>query len=62
MAAILGYNWPIYTGGPMFWADTVGLPRIVVKLRELEERLGEEFKPSALLERMAAEGTTFTRG
>jgi len=59
-AMILGYNWPIYTGGPMFWADTVGLPMIVAKLREFEAAYGEEFKPSALLVKTAEEGTSFT--
>ena len=29
IAAILGYNWPVYTGGPMFWGDTVGLQKVV---------------------------------
>jgi 3-hydroxyacyl-CoA dehydrogenase len=62
MAAILGYNWPVYTGGPMFWADTVGLPRIVAKLKEYQARYGDEFKPSALLEAKAAAGESFTRG
>ena len=61
IAAILGYNWPVYTGGPMFWADTVGLPKIVAKLRELETIFGEMFTPSALLVRLAEEGKTFTR-
>lgn len=59
VAALLGYNWPAYTGGPMFWADTIGLPVIVAKLKALEARLGEEFKPAALLESMAAEGKSF---
>ena len=61
MAAILGYNWPVYTGGPMFWGDTVGLPKIVAKLKEYEARYGEAFRPSALLEAKAAAGESFTR-
>lgn len=61
MAAILGYNWPVYTGGPMFWADTVGLPKIVAKLKEYEARYGEAFRPSALLEAKAVAGESFTR-
>lgn len=61
MAAILGYNWPVYTGGPMFWADSVGLAKIVAKLKELEARYGEAFKPAASLEKLAAEGRNFTR-
>ena len=55
-----GYGWPVYTGGPMFWADTMGLDNIVAKIREYGERLGgEHWELSPLLERLAAEGTTF---
>ncbi|MGK2911434.1 MAG: 3-hydroxyacyl-CoA dehydrogenase NAD-binding domain-containing protein [Sphingobium sp.] len=62
VACILGYNWPVYTGGPMFWADTVGLPKIVAKLEELETLHGPAFKPSTLLKDKAAAGGSFTRG
>ncbi|WEK42401.1 MAG: 3-hydroxyacyl-CoA dehydrogenase NAD-binding domain-containing protein [Candidatus Sphingomonas colombiensis] len=55
VAAILGYNWPVYTGGPMFWADTIGLSKIVTGL----EAMG--IAPAALLKTMAAEGKSFTR-
>ena len=60
VAAILGYNWPIYRGGPMFWADTVGLPKIVETLRALEAEHGEAFRPARLLEEKAAKGERFT--
>ena len=60
IACIMGYNWPVYTGGPMFWADTVGLPKIVAKLKELQAQLGDDrFAPSPLLEKLAAEGKGF---
>jgi 3-hydroxyacyl-CoA dehydrogenase len=62
VAAILGYNWPIYSGGPMFWADTVGLPKIVETLRALEAEHGEAFRPAGLLEKKAADGERFTHG
>jgi 3-hydroxyacyl-CoA dehydrogenase len=61
IACIAGYNWPVYTGGPMFWAGTVGLPKIVAKLQAFEARFGAAFKVSPLLEKLAAEGKTFTR-
>ncbi|WP_454885184.1 3-hydroxyacyl-CoA dehydrogenase NAD-binding domain-containing protein [Sphingomonas oryzagri] len=61
VACILGYNWPVYTGGPMFWADTVGLPKIVAKLEDLEARHGEAFRPATLLKEKAASGGSFTR-
>lgn len=54
VAAILGYNWPAKTGGPMFWADCVGLGNIVTKLREMG------MTPAPLLARLAVEGGRFT--
>jgi 3-hydroxyacyl-CoA dehydrogenase len=62
VAAILGYNWPVYTGGPMFWGDTVGLPKVVEALKNLEARYGEAFKPAKLLVEKAEKGESFTRG
>jgi 3-hydroxyacyl-CoA dehydrogenase len=59
MAAILGYGWPVYTGGPMFWADTVGLPKIVEALGKMAQTYGAEFTPSKLLVSMAEEGKRF---
>jgi 3-hydroxyacyl-CoA dehydrogenase len=61
IACVLGYDWPVYTGGPMFWADTVGLPKIVAKLEELEKAYGEAFRPSELLKEKARTGTCFAR-
>jgi 3-hydroxyacyl-CoA dehydrogenase len=60
VAAILGYNWPIFTGGPMFWGDTIGAKTLLAGLQELEPRYGPAFKPSALVEKLAAEGGLFT--
>ncbi|MDA3040408.1 MAG: 3-hydroxyacyl-CoA dehydrogenase NAD-binding domain-containing protein [Actinomycetota bacterium] len=54
---INGYGWPVYTGGPMFWADTVGLPEVVAKIRAYGERLGgRHWDLSPLLERVATDG------
>jgi 3-hydroxyacyl-CoA dehydrogenase len=55
-----GYGWPVYRGGPMYYADKVGLPKIVEALKGYEARLGPRFKPAPLLEKLAAEGKTFT--
>lgn len=60
MALIKGYNWPVYTGGPMFWADTVGLDKIVSKLEEYEAEYGERFKPASILKTLASKGQKFT--
>ncbi|MCE3288398.1 MAG: 3-hydroxyacyl-CoA dehydrogenase [Caulobacter sp.] len=56
---INGYGWPVYRGGPMHYGDSVGLAKVVEKLKEYENKHGEFFKPSALLEKLAAEGGTF---
>ncbi|MCW3836777.1 3-hydroxyacyl-CoA dehydrogenase NAD-binding domain-containing protein [Sphingomonas canadensis] len=51
---IYGYGWPVYRGGPMFWADTEGLKKIVAGL----ERHGFEVAP--LLREKAEKGERFT--
>jgi 3-hydroxyacyl-CoA dehydrogenase len=56
---INGYGWPVYRGGPMFYGEQVGLGKVLDRLRDYEARLGSEFKPSALLERLVAEGKGF---
>jgi len=50
---LTGYGFPAYRGGPMFYADTVGLQKICERVREFG------WKPAALLERLAIEGKTF---
>jgi 3-hydroxyacyl-CoA dehydrogenase len=56
---INGYGWPVYRGGPMFYGDTVGLAEVLRVMKEFEGRHGADFKPSALLEKLAAEGKGF---
>lgn len=56
---INGYGWPVYRGGPMFYADTVGLQHVVAKLKEYGPKMGADFTISPLLEKLAAEGKRF---
>jgi 3-hydroxyacyl-CoA dehydrogenase len=56
---INGYGWPVYRGGPMFYGDTVGLDKVLAKMKEWQSQMGDVFKPSALLEKMVAEGKRF---
>jgi 3-hydroxyacyl-CoA dehydrogenase len=56
---INGYGWPVYRGGPMHYADSVGLPKILERLKHYQSQMGDFFKPSALLEKLAAEGKGF---
>jgi 3-hydroxyacyl-CoA dehydrogenase len=58
---IYGYGWPVYRGGPMFYADTVGLKTVLDKLKEFQAKFGDDFKPAALLEKLAAKGGTFSK-
>ena len=58
---VYGYGWPVYRGGPMFWADSVGLDKIVDGLKRQEERMKPEFSFSQLLLEKAAKGQSFTR-
>jgi 3-hydroxyacyl-CoA dehydrogenase len=58
---VYGYGWPVYRGGPMFWADTVGLDKIVEGLRRQEQRMKPEFSFSKLLLEKAEKGEKFTR-
>jgi 3-hydroxyacyl-CoA dehydrogenase len=53
---INGYGWPAYRGGPMYYADSIGLETVVAKLKEYRPKLGAGFAVSPLLERLAREG------
>lgn len=55
-----GYGWPVYRGGPMYYADQIGLDKVLAAMRGFHARLGDDFKPAALLERLAAEGKKFS--
>lgn len=56
---ITGYGWPRYRGGPMFWADLQGVPKVLEKLKELQAKFGDDFEPSPLIDRLAADGKSF---
>ena len=56
---INGYGWPVYRGGPMFYGDLIGLDRVLARMKQWHAEMGEQFKPSALLEKMVAEGKRF---
>ena len=58
---IYGYGWPRHKGGPMFWADQVGLQTIVDSFKKYEARLGPDFVPATLLTDSAAKGLSLGR-
>ena len=56
-----GYGWPIYRGGPMHWGDSVGLGKIVGRMREFAGESGDDFwQPSGLLADLADAGKSFS--
>jgi 3-hydroxyacyl-CoA dehydrogenase len=57
---IYGYGWPVYRGGPMFYADTVGAPLVVEALEKHQPKLGPDFVIAPLLRQVAEEGRRFT--
>jgi 3-hydroxyacyl-CoA dehydrogenase len=59
---VYGYGWPVYKGGPMYWADNIeGLTKIVAGLKQQEERMKPDFSFSKLLLEKAEAGEKFTR-
>jgi 3-hydroxyacyl-CoA dehydrogenase len=54
-----GYGFPPYRGGPMFYADTVGLDKVHAKVEEFHRVHGEFWKPAQLLISLAQEGKRF---
>ncbi|MBO6718248.1 MAG: enoyl-CoA hydratase/isomerase family protein [Rhizobiaceae bacterium] len=56
-----GYGFPIGKGGPMFWADLEGLPKVVERLEHWHGKTGNDvFKPAASLKQLAATGGSFS--
>ena len=56
---LTGYGFPAFRGGPMFYADRVGLPHVYDRVSSFHRELGERWKPAPLLERLAKTGSTF---
>ncbi len=55
-----GYGWPVYRGGPMFYGDLAGGPaKVLEKMKQFQATMGDDFKPAALLEKLAADGKKF---
>jgi 3-hydroxyacyl-CoA dehydrogenase len=57
---VYGYGWPVWRGGPMYYADQQGIAHIRDRLRHYAQRSGDEsLRPAPLIERLAAEGSGF---
>jgi 3-hydroxyacyl-CoA dehydrogenase len=57
-----GYGFPTWRGGPMFHADTVGLPAVAARVREFHATHGDWWTPAPLLLELAAAGRSFNQG
>jgi len=56
---INGYGFPAYRGGPMWYADTVGLKKVYDRVREFHQQHGPTWEPAPLLKELAEAGKTF---
>jgi 3-hydroxyacyl-CoA dehydrogenase len=56
---INGYGFPAHRGGPMWYADTVGLKQVYERVSEFQRLHGEIWQPAPLLKRLAEQGKTF---
>jgi len=60
MVYLTGYGFPPYRGGPMFYADTVGLDKVLAAIEGFRKGyMGEVWKPAPLLVKLAKEGKRF---
>ena len=57
---VYGYGWPVYRGGPMHYANSMGLDKVLAKIRHYHESTGDDFwAPSPLLVSLAEQGKRF---
>jgi 3-hydroxyacyl-CoA dehydrogenase len=56
---INGYGFPAHRGGPMWFADTVGLQKVYERVRAFEQQHGDLWQPAPLLRQLAEERKTF---
>jgi 3-hydroxyacyl-CoA dehydrogenase len=60
MVYLTGYGFPPYRGGPMFYADTVGLGKVLDSIRRFQEGYqGNQWQLAPLLVKLASEGRRF---
>ncbi|MDH3319791.1 MAG: 3-hydroxyacyl-CoA dehydrogenase NAD-binding domain-containing protein [Betaproteobacteria bacterium] len=60
MVYLAGYGFPAHRGGPMFYADTVGLPKVLAAIEQFQKGYhGKQWQPAPLLVKLAKEGKRF---
>jgi len=55
-----GYGWPVYRGGPMWYGDQIGPAKVLEKMKEFQAKMGDDFKPAPLLEKLVADDKKFS--
>ncbi|MDH3545609.1 MAG: 3-hydroxyacyl-CoA dehydrogenase family protein, partial [Gammaproteobacteria bacterium] len=55
---VYGYGFPPWRGGPMHYADDVGLDNVLARINEFREHFGDNWTPAPLLEELVAKGST----
>ena len=56
---LTGYGFPAQHGGPMYYADKIGLDQVLADIKRFEEKDGFWWKPAPLLERLVSQGRSF---
>jgi 3-hydroxyacyl-CoA dehydrogenase len=56
---VYGYGFPGHRGGPMWFADTIGIRKVYDRIREFQQQFGEHWAPAPLLKELAAVGRSF---
>jgi|SRR5579871_2342950 len=59
IVCLTGYGFPVYRGGPMWYADTMGLKQVLSRIEDFERQHGGAWAPAPLLQRLVKEGKTF---
>jgi 3-hydroxyacyl-CoA dehydrogenase len=56
---VYGFGFPRHRGGPMFYADTIGLPTVLGRVKQYREQFGDYWRPAPLIEQLVAKGRGF---
>jgi 3-hydroxyacyl-CoA dehydrogenase len=56
---VYGFGFPRHRGGPMFYADSIGLQTVLARVTEYRARFGDYWEPAPMLEKLVAEGRGF---
>jgi 3-hydroxyacyl-CoA dehydrogenase/enoyl-CoA hydratase/3-hydroxybutyryl-CoA epimerase len=59
IGAVFGLGFPPFLGGPFRYIDSMGLPKILSLMTELEKRFGERFTPASILRDRSAKNQRF---